>query len=219
MVVIYCSKSQSYKLFCRVHSFLGLCLVVGTSLALILLGLLFSKFSSFDRNFSGYPIMQISNVISGLADPTTWGKKSETALKAGTNPVKSTESPSQASPAVQKATVEILRQYDMTRITPDAFMQMIQKLHQAGALSEKDFQELSAVRADLQKAGVEPNESINMLEFYSDKLSKAQMNMGATLDEASRQQGLGPDMRRLDWMQKFAMIQANPDAVGLDMAA
>ena len=163
--------------------------------------------------------MQISSVISGLADPTTWGKKSETALNAGTNAAKSIEPQTQASPAVQKASVEILRHYDVTHITPEAFSQMIQKLHKAGAISEKDFQELSAVRGDLEKAGVEPNESINMLEFCSDKLNKAQKNPGATLDEAARQQSLGPDLRRLDWIQKFAMIQANPDAVGLDVAA
>ena len=163
--------------------------------------------------------MQISNVISGLADPTTWGKKSETAVNAGANAAKSIEPQNQASPAVQKASVEILCNYDVTHITPEAFSQMIQKLHKAGAISEKDFQELSAVRGDLEKAGVEPNESINMLEFYSDKLGKAQKNLGANLDEAARQQSLGPDLRRLDWMQKFAMIQANPDAVGLDVAA
>ena len=57
------------------------------------------------------------------------------------------------------------------------------------------------------------------MEFYSDKLGKAQKNLGANLDEAAQQQSLGPDLRRLDWMQKFAMIQANPDAVGLDVAA
>ena len=65
---------------------------------------------------------------------------------------------------------------------------------------------------------MESNESVNMLEFYSDKLGKAQKNLGSTLDEAARQQSLGPDLRRLDWMQKFAMIQANPDAAGLDVA-
>jgi hypothetical protein len=163
--------------------------------------------------------MQISNVIPGLADPTTWGKKSETALNTGANAIKSIEPQVQASPALQKASVEILRNYDVTHITPDEFSQMIQKLYKAGTLSEKDFQELSTVRADMDKAGVGPNESINMLEFFSDKLGKAQKNLGSNLDEAAQQQRLGPDLRRLDWMQKFAMVQANPDAVGLDMAA
>jgi hypothetical protein len=162
--------------------------------------------------------MQISNVIPGLADPTTWGKKSETGFNAGANAVKSIESQGQASQAAQKASVDILRHYDVTHITPEEFSQMVQKLYKAGTISEKDFQELSIVRGDLENAGVEPDESINILEFYSDKLSKAQKNLGSNLDEAARQQRLGPDLRRLDWMQKFAMIQANPDAVGLDLA-
>ena len=163
--------------------------------------------------------MQISNVISSLADPTTWGKKSETAVQSGVSALKSTEQQNQNNPIAQKATAEILRQYDVTNITPEAFTQMIQKLYKAGALSEKDYQELLAVRTDLQNAGVEPDESVNLLEHYSDKVSKAQKSMGTTLDDASKQQSLGPDMHRLDWLQKFAMIQANPDAVGLDMAA
>jgi hypothetical protein len=163
--------------------------------------------------------MQISNVISGLADPTTWGKKGESAVQSGASALKSSEPQTQTNPAAQKATADILRQYDVTRISPEAFSQMIQKLYKAGTLSEKDYQELSAVRTDLEKAGLEPNETVNLLEFYSDKVSKAQKAMGTTLDDAAKQQLLGPDMRRLDWMQKFGMIQANPDAVGLDMAA
>ena len=163
--------------------------------------------------------MQISNIISSLADPTTWGKNSEVTAAAGENALQSLQPQAQSIPAASKASAEILRKYDVTRITPDEFSQMIQKLYQAGALSEKDYQELSAARIDLEHAAVEPDEPLNLLEFYADKVSKAQKELGTTLDEAGRQQRLGPDMRRLDWLQKFAVIQANPDAVGLDVAA
>ena len=163
--------------------------------------------------------MQISSVISGLADPATWGKKSEAGVQAGASALKSLEPQVQINPAARKVTAEILRKYDVTRISPDDFSQMLQKLYKAGALSEKDYQELAAVRMDLEHAGIEPNEPVNMLELYSDKVSKAQKELGATLDDAARQQRLGPDLRRLDWLQKFAVIQANPDAVGLDVAA
>ena len=161
--------------------------------------------------------MQISSVMSGLSDPTTWGQKGETAVKAGANAVKSIEPSVQGTPAAKKASVDILRQYDITNITPDSYLQMIQKLYKAGALSEKDYQELSAVRGDLEKAGIDPGESVNLLEFCSDKLNQDQKSLGDSTDKAS-QQRLGPDVRRVDWMQKFAMIQANPDAVGLDVA-
>ena len=163
--------------------------------------------------------MQINNIIPGLADPTTWGKKNEAATQATEKSIKSIEAQAQNNSAASKATVEILRKYDVTRISPEEFSQMIQKLYKTGALSEKDYLELSAINKDLEHAGVEPNEAINILEYYSDKVSKAQKAMGTTLDEVARQQQLGPEMRRLDWLQKFAMIQANPDAVGLDMAA
>jgi hypothetical protein len=163
--------------------------------------------------------MQISNVISGLTDPTTWGKKNETAVQTGASAVKSIEPQNQGSSSARKTTAEILHKYNVTGITPDEFSQMIQQLYKAGALSEKDYQELAAVRQDLEHAAVDSDEPINLLEFYSNKVSKAQKEMGNTLDEAARQQTLGPDMRRLDWLQKFAVIQANPDAAGLDVTA
>lgn len=163
--------------------------------------------------------MQISNIISNLADPATWGKKNEVAAPVAANALKSIESQNQTNPASRKASAEILRKYNVTRITPDQFSEMIQKLYQAGALSEKDYQELAAVRVDLEHAGIEPDETVNMLEIYSDKVSKAQKELDATLDDAARQQRLGPDLHRLDWLQKFALIQAHPDAAGLDLAA
>lgn len=162
--------------------------------------------------------MQISNVISGLSDATSWGKKGESALQTGSSAIKSLDSQVQINSKAQKASADILRQYDITNISPTAFSQMIQKLYKSGAISEKDYQELSAVRGELEKSGIEPDESVNLLEFYSNKLSKAQKALGTTLAEASNQPSLASDTRRLDWMQKFATIQANPDAVGLDVA-
>jgi hypothetical protein len=163
--------------------------------------------------------MQIKNVISGLTDPMTWGKKNESAAQASPSAVKQTEPQTLTNQATQRASVEILKKYDVTHISPDEFSLMVQKLYKTGVLTERDYQELSAARADLEHAGVEPNEPVNMLEFFSDKVSKTQKEIGTTLDEAALQKRFGPDMRRLDWLQKFAMVQANPDAVGLDMAA
>ena len=107
-------------------------------------------------------------------------------------------------------------EYDITNITPESYLQMIQKLYKAGALSEKDYQELSAVRGDLEKAGIDPGESVNLLEFCSDKLKQDQKSRETprTRPANSTRSGRAP----ADWMQKFAMIQANPEAVGLDVA-
>lgn len=163
--------------------------------------------------------MQISNVISGLTDPTSWGKKSDASAQAGSGALKILEPQAQANTTAQKASADILRQYDVTKMSPIQFTQMVQKLYQAGAISEKEYQELSAIRGELDRAGVDPNESINMLELFSDKVNSGQKEMDLAIGDPARQQQLGIDMRRLDWMQKFAMIQANPDAVGLDMAA
>src|SRR3989304_6156831 len=111
--------------------------------------------------------MQISNIISALTDPTTWGKKNEAAAPVHENAQRPIEAQIQINPAASKVSAEILRKYDVTRISPEEFLQMIQKLYKAGALSEKDYQELSAARVDLENACIEPDERINLLEFYS----------------------------------------------------
>jgi hypothetical protein len=169
--------------------------------------------------FNGCTTMQISNVLSTLADPTTLGKKSETAVQAGSNVLKSLETQNQSNLNTNKAMADVLRKYDVTKISPEQFSQMIQKLYQSGTLSEKDYQELSSIRIDLENAGVEPDESINMLDFYTNKITKAQKELGAGIEDPVKQKSLTPDLHRLDWLQKFATVQANPDAVGLNLAA
>ena len=162
--------------------------------------------------------MQISNVISGLTDAASWGKKGESALPTGTSTIKPADSQTQISLKAQKASVEILRQYNIADITPTSFSRMIQQLHQAGAISEKDFQELSAVRADLEKAGIEGDEAVNLLEFYTNKVSQTAKSSDGVNPAPSDVQLQGSDSKRLDWMKKFAAIQADPDAAGLDLA-
>ena len=113
---------------------------------------------------------------------------------------------------------EILSRYDVTDISPTEFSQMIQKLFEAGTLSEKELQQLAAVRLDLDLEGVEADESIDLLEFYARKVKKAQRQLSDSDGPSDREQ-LGPLLGRLDWLQKFALIQSAPDAIGLNALA
>ena len=69
---------------------------------------------------------------------------------------------------------EILSQYDMTDITPNDFSKLIQQMSEKGAISQKDAQELSSIRVDLENAGVNSDESVNLLEFYQKQIVKVQ---------------------------------------------
>jgi hypothetical protein len=163
--------------------------------------------------------MQISNVLSNFTDATKLGgKKSDPGAESLLKILKPSDAASQPSAASRAAMNDILKKYDVTNITPEDFSKMLTKLHEAGAISDQDFQELSSIRTDLESQGIASDQSVNLVERYGDQLRKAQQQAGDTPDPAS-QQKLAPAMRKLDWLQKFALIHSNPDAAGIDMAA
>jgi hypothetical protein len=163
--------------------------------------------------------MQISNVLSGFTDAAKLGgKKAEAAAGALLKTLKPNDATEANSAASRAAMNDILRKYDVTSITPEEFSKMLTKLHDANAISDQEFQELSSIRTDLESQGVSSDQSVNLVELYGDRLKKIQQQNGDTPD-AARQQTLAPAMRKLDWLQKFALLHANPDAAGIDMAA
>ena len=163
--------------------------------------------------------MQISNVLSGFTDAAKLGgKKAEAAAGSLVKILKPSDAAAQPSAASRAAMNDILKKYDVTDITPEDFSKMITKLHDANAISDQDFQELSTIRTDLESQGVAADQAVNLVQLYGDQLRKVQQQLGDKPDAAS-QQKLAPAMRKLDWLQKFALIHSNPDAAGIDMAA
>ena len=163
--------------------------------------------------------MQISNVLSSFTDAAKLGgKTAESAAGSLLKVLKPSDAAGQTSAASRAAMNDILKKYDVTKITPEDFSKMITKLHDAGAISDQDFQELSSIRTDLESQGVASDQTVNLVQLYGDQLRKVQQQMGDTPDTES-QQKLAPAMRKLDWLQKFALLHANPDAAGIDLAA
>jgi hypothetical protein len=158
--------------------------------------------------------MQISNVLNSFTDTLSLGKKSDTAASATAKATGAVDSVAGTS-ASRKALGEILKKYDVTNITPNAFSQMLKELSQTGALSEKDMQDLAAVRLDLQSDQIDPDEPVNLVDFYNKKIGDAQKQNEGN----SSQQVLTPLVSRLGWMEKFSTIHSNPDLVGMDLAA
>jgi len=163
--------------------------------------------------------MQVNNVRAGYPDPATLGKRSEPIETGGIRPAKLAEMPGTAATDSKTSAAGILAKYDVRRITPTEFSEMIQKLYQSGALSDSEFQELAGVRLDLEAAGVQPDERVDLREFYAEKVKQIQQKFPDADSQALRQQQLGPTLRRLDWIEKFAVIQANPEAAGVDAIA
>ena len=160
--------------------------------------------------------MQINHVSAGYSDPATLGKSADSAEAAGTLKIAVAESNVPTADARTAALREILAKYDVTDISPDEFSEMIQKLYESGAISESELQQLAAIRLDLAAEDLDPDSSIDMLEFYAEKVLKLQRRYDDGDGPPTQDRQLGPVLRRLDWIEKFALVQSNPEGIGLD---
>lgn len=163
--------------------------------------------------------MQISSVFAGYPDPGALGGRGETASPAERRPSAGAENPAASAAARSTFFGEILVRYDVTDITAREFSEMIQQLQDAGAISREELQQLAMIRLDLDAEGVDPDDAVDLLEFYAEKIEDLRRRLGESGDWAQRRTRLGPLLVRLDWIQKFALIQSAPDAVGLDATA
>lgn len=160
--------------------------------------------------------MKVNNLISQLSTAASLTKRNTptAALSAASQTITASPLSTGNSPAAQ----QILASYDVSNITPNQFSQMIQKLFDAGAISQKDLQDLSGVRADLELAGVGADETVNLPQFYAKKIQAVQ-DQAADANSAASQQQLSPLLRRLDWMEKFQAAKAEPNGGSLSAIA
>ena len=141
--------------------------------------------------------------------------------QATTSQLPQTPKPAAAATAATSAFREIVADYDVTDISPGEFSEMIQKLHDAGLLTDQQFQELSLIRVELDSEGVEPDQTVDLLDFYLDRLRQLHQSLedGTGLSSPSRQPPLASMGRRLQWVEKFASMQPAVNGAGLDALA
>lgn len=163
--------------------------------------------------------MQISHVSAGYPDAAALAKWGETIEAAGGRAAKAVEPHAGLATGAATAMAEILSRYDVMDISPAEFSEMLQRLFEAGTLSENELQELAAIRLDLDMEGVEADESVDLREFYARRIKKLQRRLEDSDAPAADHQQLAPMLRRLDWIEKFALIQSAPEAIGLDALA
>jgi hypothetical protein len=115
---------------------------------------------------------------------------------------------------------QVLAEYDVANISPRAFSEMLQRLRQAGAFSDRDFQELSSIRLDLDTEGVGPDERVNLVERYARKLSSIREQRDANpAAAAARQTAQASLQRQVEWLRKFAQLHAGASPGGFDTLA
>ncbi|MGO8688977.1 MAG: hypothetical protein ACLQLG_05030 [Thermoguttaceae bacterium] len=152
--------------------------------------------------------MQINSVLGGLPDATSLAKgRTSAAVSAASASVAG--APPTVLNSNSAAVRAILAKYDVTDITPNEFSQMVQSLYSAGALSAKNLQDLGGIRTDLLASGVGADDSLNLVDYYSDKIADAKSQMTAATPAAQQQQ-LAPLVQRLDWVEKFQTLKDEP---------
>jgi len=163
--------------------------------------------------------MQISNVSAGYSEPATIGRRGDTREVDKNQSPQAAERKDATTVAPSVLLSEILSQYDVTEITPTDFSSMVQNLFEIGAITTEELQQLAVVGHDLDVEGIDPDESINLIEFYTDKIEKIQREREGEDGKALPHQQIAALLSRLDWIEKFALIQSAPDAIGLDTVA
>lgn len=163
--------------------------------------------------------MQINGVVSGYSDPTMLGKRAQGVEGAGSKLVEKLISTPGGDTSRAEALGEIVSQYDVTSITPTEFSEMMQQLYQANVLSLEELQEMTKIRVDLDRAGISPDENVNLLEFYQERLHRLEIAAGGPRPEGQvndQLPALQSTRQRLDWLQKLAVVQSAPEQLGLD---
>jgi hypothetical protein len=158
--------------------------------------------------------MKVPNILGGLTSQAKTGAATATGAAAA---VANSTVPPPPSAAASMRT--IVSQYDMTDITPNDFSNMIQQLYAKGAVSAKDMQELSSIRAELEAAGVGADQSVNLQDFYQQRLAAAQAEVVQSPDSDAAQVNVQAVAARLSWVQKFAAVRQADSSAGVNAVA
>jgi hypothetical protein len=156
--------------------------------------------------------MQISSLFSRQSDPAVAGQRPQPVeLLSDGGSGGTASSGSTSGVATGDAVRRIVGAYDVTNITPRTFSEMLQKIHQTGALPDKEYQELAGIRADLESAGIGSDERIDLTEFCADRLRETQEEMQSLRKSKGVVSGAGEIegvmQRRLDWILKCGTIR------------
>lgn len=163
--------------------------------------------------------MQINHVHSGVhSDLPLGGKRGEPASAASSSLVQNLAALCETPAAMTEALGDLLSQYDVTDITPRELSEMLQKMHKNGLITEEELQDFSLIRVDLERDQIGPDDSVDLVDYYTKKLATLSQQLDAS-ETADGQPSADVVQRRLAWLEKIALIQASPDQIGLDAVA
>lgn len=161
--------------------------------------------------------MRIQHLLQGYSDALGRSRRAEPQAAASPARTQPSEAGSSATARVG-AVGRIVAQYDVAKITPAELSELAQKLFDAGAISAGELQELLAIRADLEDAGFDSDQRLDLLEFYRERVDRIDRKAAANGSPAEKQ-ALTAELKKLDWAEKLAMAHRYPESIGLNTAA
>ena len=161
--------------------------------------------------------------MNRYSGPTPGEKRGEASASNSTMPMEGFEPVFEPGDAKGVALRDILSKYDVTEITPREFSCMLQEMHKEGLISDDLFKQLSLVRGDLDRAGIDSDDSVDLTAFYEKQLVALSLDSMLTPDrtaESDAAPGGRKDVeQRLGWLRKMAAAQESADMVGLNAVA
>ncbi len=170
--------------------------------------------------------MQINSVTQQLLSPLGLDRNTQTsadglpvgAIKISGDDLVSTHD--------GQAFHKILAKYDVTNISPRDFSELVQDLHDAGEINDSEFRELAKMRQALEQSGVDPDERLDLVQFFTEKLSQQLADFAASrgtdpaLQPSSQEieKQTGESQRQVEWINKFALINS-AGSEALDLGA
>lgn len=163
-----------------------------------------------------------ASAVSGMLSPLfKMVQKNEPVAAATEAPSAPNGASLDSSAGDATALREVLGRYDVTHISPRQFSQMLRELRETGALDAPDVDRLTQILVDLDAEGIDPEEELDLVEFYTHRLDELQDRLEDSGSDEEAFAGVAPALaaveQRLDWLTKFALMHSVPETVGVDL--
>jgi len=160
--------------------------------------------------------MNIQRILSGFEPGRSGSAKGESSAAVD----EASRSSSALTPTSSRFR-EILGRYDIHHISPREFSELVQKLLDAGEITQGDVQELSLLRLELDKSHADADEPLDLVRFVQDQLRDQEdkinrENRRHPEQPIDRDAALRLTRRQFEWMEKFASVQAGRFQDALD---
>jgi hypothetical protein len=165
--------------------------------------------------------MQISNLLNPFQAQTGFRAAQSTPALDSSSATNQIAPETTATGGLQSTFRDILSPYDVAEISPRQFSALAQQLFQSRAISADDLRELTQMRAQIDQQHPDPDQPVNLLEFFGQKLQE--QTLAATEQEQSGKPITAADrakltmaQRQFGWVYKFNTVQSDSSTEALD---